>query len=578
MKVSDYIAKFIAKHSSHIFVGQGGNIIHLLDSCSKLKKITVIPSQNEQAAAIAADAYSRFNNKIGFTAVTSGPGMINLMQGIACSYFDSIPTFHFSGAVVTSQIRENKKIRQVGFQEMEVVDLVKPITKYAVLLKNKNMVRYELEKLLYMAKNGRPGPVLMDLPDDIQREFIDPKKLKKFKIPKIKKKKNIFESKFLNLLGKSKKPIVIYGNGIKVSNTEKELKDFIKLSKLPFLPTWACLDIIPGKSEYCAGSFGVAATRFGNFAVQNADLLIVLGSRLPTQVTGSNLKTFAPKAKKIIVDIDSAELNRTKGLKYDLKINLDLKIFFQRINNKIKPNQDYIFWAKNFKKWKDKYPVCQKIYFKEKKFVNPYVFIKKLSNLTGKNDILIPDASANLIWAMQAFEFNGQKIFTSLNHSPMGYSMPATVGAFYANKNKRITCIIGDCSMQMNIQELATISHFKIPAKIIVINNSGMSLIKQTQETWLKSSYVGVDNKSGLAMPNLLNIANAYEIETCTIKNNNEIEKKIKYLLSRKKPIYCEVLVSDKQRVVPKLESGRAIHDLSPLLSRKEMNLNMIND
>ena len=192
MKVSDYIAKFIAKHSSHIFVGQGGNIIHLLDSCSKLKKITVIPSQNEQAAAIAADAYSRFNNKIGFTAVTSGPGMINLMQGIACSYFDSIPTFHFSGAVVTSQIRENKKIRQVGFQEMEVVDLVKPITKYAVLLKNKNMVRYELEKLLYMAKNGRPGPVLMDLPDDIQREFIDPKKLKKFKIPKIKKKKKFF--------------------------------------------------------------------------------------------------------------------------------------------------------------------------------------------------------------------------------------------------------------------------------------------------------------------------------------------------------------------------------------------------
>ncbi len=576
MKVSDYIAKFIKKYSSHIFVGQGGNIIHVLDSCAKLRGLNVIPSQNEQGAAIAADAYSRFNNKIGFTAATSGPGMINLIQGIACSYFDSIPTIHFSGAVVTSQLRENKNIRQVGFQEMEVVDLVKPVTKYAVLLKNKNMIRYELEKLIYIATTGRPGPVLMDLPDDIQRANINPKKLKKFIKPKKKNKKFNFYKKFYNLIKHSKRPLVVFGNGIKVSKTEKELKKFIQLNKLPFIPTWACLDTLPGEKNYNAGSFGVAATRFGNLAIQNSDLLIVLGSRLPTQVTGSNLKSFAPRAKKIVVDIDNHELRRTKGLKIDMKINIDLKDFFSAINKKTISKTDYKDWVSNFIKWQKKYPVCEKKYSSQKNLVNSYVFMQKLTELTGKNDVLVPDASANLIWAMQSFKPNGQKIFTALNHSPMGYSMPALVGAYYANPKNRVICTIGDGSMQMNIQELETISHLKIPAKIFTINNKGYGLIKQTQETWLNSFYVGVDKKSGLGMPDLIKISKAYGIETCVIKNNQEIEKKIKYVLSRKNPIYCEVLVSEKQRVIPKLEFGKAIHELSPELSKKEMQENMI--
>lgn len=576
MKVSDYIAKFVKKYASHIFVGQGGNIIHVLDSCAKLKGLKVIPSQNEQGAAIAADAYSRFNNKIGFTAATSGPGMINLIQGIACSYFDSIPSVHFSGAVVTSQLRENKKIRQVGFQEMEVVDLVKPITKYAVLLKDKNMIRYELEKLVYIATSGRPGPVLMDLPDDIQRAEIHPNKLKKFIAPKKKVKSKKFLNKFISLLNKSKRPLVVYGNGIKVSKTENELKKFIKKSNLPFIPTWACLDIIPGKKNKHAGTFGVAATRFGNFAIQNSDLLIVLGSRLPTQVTGSNIKLFSPKSKKIVVDIDNHELNRKKGIRINLKINLDLKKFFSIINKKIKPKKENNDWILKFNKWKTKYPICERVYFSQKKFVNPYVFMKKLSDMTSNNDVIIPDASANLIWAMQSFEPNGQKIFTALNHSPMGYSMPAVVGAFYADPKKNIICTIGDGSMQMNIQELETISHLKIPAKIFTLNNNGYGLIKQTQETWLNSVYVGVDKKSGLGMPNLIKIAKAYGIETCVIHNNREIEKKIKYVLTRKTPIYCEILISEKQRVIPKLEFGRAIHDLSPLLDKKEIKKNML--
>ena len=577
MKLTDYIAEYISKIADNVFVGQGGNIIHVLDSLGKRKDIKIIPSQNEQGAAIAADAYSRFNEKkIGVTATTSGPGMLNLMQGIACSFFDSIPTVHFVGAVVTSQLRKNKKIRQIGFQEMEVVDIVKPITKYAVLLKDKNMIKYELEKMLYYAKEGRQGPVLMDLPDDLQRAYINPKKLKSFTPPKRLKKKVLFEKKFLNLIKNSKRPLIVVGHGINLSNTKKELYKFISKTGIPFSPSWATVDLFTSEDKLNAGTFGVAATRYGNFAIQNADLLISLGCRLNTQITGSNLKSFAPNAKKIVVDIDDNEFKKTNGLKYDLKINLNLKDFFKTINPKIKNKKNYSKWISNFRLWKLKYPIVQQEYYRQTKKCNPYVFFRSLSEQTGKNDVLIPDASANLIWAMQSFKVKGQKIFTALNHSPMGYSMPATIGAYLADKTKNVICTIGDGSMQMNIQELATISHFNLPIKIFVINNKGYGLIKQTQDTWLDSRRVGVDSRSGLAMPNLIKIANAYGIKTVEINNHKEMDKKLRGVLKSKFPVLCDVKVDEKQKVIPKLEFGREIQDLSPRLNQEEMNLNMI--
>ena len=577
MKLTDYIAEYISKIADNVFVGQGGNIIHVLDSLGKRKDIKIIPSQNEQGAAIAADAYSRFNEKkIGVTATTSGPGMLNLMQGIACSFFDSIPTVHFVGAVVTNQLRKNKKIRQIGFQEMEVVDIVKPITKYAVLLKDKNMIKYELEKMLYYAKEGRQGPVLMDLPDDLQRAYINPKKLKSFTPPKRLKKKVLFEKKFLNLIKNSKRPLIVVGHGINLSNTKKELYKFISKTGIPFSPSWATVDLFTSEDKLNAGTFGVAATRYGNFAIQNADLLISLGCRLNTQITGSNLKSFAPNAKKIVVDIDDNEFKKTNGLKYDLKINLNLKDFFKTINRKIKNKKNYSKWISNFRLWKLKYPIVQQEYYRQTKKCNPYVFFRSLSEQTGKNDVLIPDASANLIWAMQSFKVKGQKIFTALNHSPMGYSMPATIGAYLADKTKNVICTIGDGSMQMNIQELATISHFNLPIKIFVINNKGYGLIKQTQDTWLDSRRVGVDSRSGLAMPNLIKIANAYGIKTVEINNHKEMDKKLRGVLKSKFPVLCDVKVDEKQKVIPKLEFGREIQDLSPRLNQEEMNLNMI--
>ena len=573
IKVSDFIADFISKHTSTVFVGQGGSIIHILDSFKK-KKLKIIPSQNEQCATIAADAYSRISNKkIGVAAVTSGPGVINTLQGIACSYYDSISTLTITGQVVSNQLSKHKKIRQTGFQEMKVSKMVSSFTKYAVTLKNKNKIKYELEKLLYYANEGRKGPVLIDIPDDIQRSYINPKKLLAFTKPK-KKQVKFNKKKFIDLINNSKRPILILGNGINLSRTKDKVKKFINETKIPFLLTWATLDLFNHNHPQMLGTFGVAANRYGNFCIQNSDLIISLGCQLNNQLTGHDKKSFAKDARKIVVDVDQWEFKKKDLLKIDLKINLDLKYFFDCISiQKIRKNS-YKNWTNKNKKIQKSYPIIVNNLKKKIDKVNPYYFMRVLSEQSKSKDVLIPDASANLIWAYQSFKIEkNQKVFTALNHSPMGYSMPATIGAYMAKgkNSKNIICTIGDGSMAMNVQELATIKHFNLPIKIFVINNGGYGLIKQTQDTWLESRRVGVDPKSGLAIPNYLKIAKAYGLETLEIKNNNEVKKKINLALNLKKPVLCNVKVSNKQIVSPKLLSGMSLENMSPILPEKEI-------
>ncbi len=546
---------------------------------TKKKNLKNIPSQNEQGASLAADAYARLTGKIGFCVGTSGPGIINLLQGIACSYYDSIPTISFSGAVTLEAMKDRKKIRQAGFQQMDVVTMVKPFTKYAVLLKDPKKIKFELEKAIYLAVSGRPGPVVLDLPDDVQRAYISTKNLKSFK-PKNVKNSKINIKSFQNLLNKSKRPILIAGNGINLSKTGNQLISFLKKYNIPFVPTWATVDLFYDKkiNFLNAGIFGVAASRHGNFAVQNADLLICLGTRLNTQLTGSDPKSFAPKAKKIIVDIDKSEFQKTNKLKIDLKINSCLKNFFKNISKvKVDKSQKYSNWLDKINLWKKTYPVLKENKLKKFKFINPYEFMDNLSKVTKKNDIIIPDASANLIWTYQGYNFTKkQTMFTALNHSPMGYSVAASIGAQLAKKNSNVIAIIGDGSMPMNIQELQTIKNFNIPVKVFIMNNSGYGLIKQTQETWLKGNHVGVDAKSGLGLPDFKKVAKSYGLETSLIKNSKNLKNQIKKILSSKKTNICDVIVDSKFRVRPKLESGKPIDDMSPMLKRSEFKKNQL--
>jgi len=578
MKASDLIALKLSEYSDYVFSGQGGSVVHILDSLNRRDGIKVIPSQNEQGASLAADAYSRTSGKLGIVVTTSGPGAINALQGLACSYYDSIPALYVSGAPVRGALKKNKKLRQLGFQEMEIQEIVSSFTKYSTRITDVKKIFYEIDKCVFLAKEGRPGPCMIDLPDDIQRMETNVDEQEIFK-PEV--KKLIIDStkieKVIKMIEESKRPIFIIGNGIKISESEKNVEELLKISKVPYAPTWATFDMFKTDDPQNIGGFGVYATRHGNFAIQNSDLLVILGSRLSGTLIGSNPKLFAPKAKKIQIDIDPAELNEENGLKIDLKINCDIKEFLNILNNKDVKWQLNHSWLDKIKELKKKYPIIHKEYFNQKKLVNPYIFFDTLSNYTSENDIIIPDASANLVWAYQAYKVSKkQKIFTALNHSPMGYSVAAAIGAYLGSPKNNIIAIIGDGAMQMNIQELENIKSLKLPIKIFLINNGGYGMVKQTIDTWLDSRYVGCDENSGLSLPDFQKVSKSYGIECTEINNHNDLKEKIEQTLNYKGPLLCDVKLDPNEKIIPKVKAGSPIHNMLPVLSDDEIQSNMI--
>jgi acetolactate synthase I/II/III large subunit len=584
MKLSDYVADFLAKKGIKKTFGiTGGVIIHVFDSIGKHPDIDNICTQHEQGASIAADAYSRVNNNFGVSIATSGPGAMNLITGVGCSYFDSIPCMVITGQAPLSQLRGNSKSRQVGFQETDIVSMFKPITKYAVMVRDHKKIRYELEKAFYLANSDRPGPVLIDLPDDIQREEINPEELESFTPPI--KEKNIEKieqqiNETINLINNSERPLLILGNGIKLANMKERMKNLVEILNLPVVLTWATLDFFQHNHPLSVRDFGVTANRPGNFAVQNADLIIAIGTRLDTHETGSDLSTFAREAKRVVIDIDNSELEKyeERGLPIDIKINSDVKDFIDVLEKNISLVQrnDLSNWKDKIKSWKEKYPICLPEYSNQEP-INPYVFLDVLSDEAKEDDIIIPETGCNVAWGMQGWKVkSGQNLFTSYNNSPMGYGLPAAIGASLANNNKRVICIIGDGGLQMNIQELATAKKHNLPLKLFIMNNDGYGMIKQTQEMWLNSRFFGSAFESGLQKVDLIKIAQAYDIKTITIQTHEELKEKIKQVLDSDEPILCDVKINSNARIYPKLTFGKPIEDSSPLLSREEFNKEMI--
>ncbi|MDD5679112.1 MAG: thiamine pyrophosphate-binding protein [Kiritimatiellae bacterium] len=578
MKLSDYVADFLSKHTRHAFVGNGGCVVHVLDSIDKHKALKCIPCQNEQGASIAAEAYTRVSGKIGVAIATSGPGMINLMQGIACAYYDSIPTLFISGASPTAQLKGDSKVRQIGFQEMDVAGIVSPLAKYAVLITNPKKIRYELEKLIYTAYEGRPGPVMLDLPDDLQRAEVDPAQLEHFVAPKQDYKiDTVLVDEMLRLIKEANRPVVIAGGGIKLANAQRLCRNFLNKTEIPYASTWATIDMFLDNEPCLIGNFGISANRAGNFAVQNADLIISLGCRLDTHQTGSKAALFAPRAKKVMVDIDAYELNKKNGMQIDVKIQCDLKTFFTQINKMVIKIKDLSTWKARISKWRRSYPACPLENYKQSRKVNPYVFMNELSKQPQRDSVVITDTGATLTWTMQGYKIRyPQMLFSAFNHSPMGYALPASIGAQFAAPKRRVVCIIGDGGMQMNVQELETVEHNDLPIKIFVIDNGEYGIIKQTQDTWLNSRYVASDPSSGLGFPDICRVAKAYGIKTITIKTHKELVKQIRYALNYKGPILCDVKLKSGEKIIPKLEFGRPLEDLSPFLPKEELAENML--
>ena len=580
MNLSDYTLKFLEKKKvKKVFLITGGAISFMVDAFSRNKKIQYISVAHEQSAAMMADSYSRLGPNFSCTMVTSGPGATNLITGIACSYFDSIPSLHICGQVNTYEQQDGHKstakVRQVGFQETDIVNISKPITKYSYKLKDASEIRYVLEKAYHIATTGRPGPVLIDIPLNLQRVKIDPKKLKPYKT-KINKTNINFKtiiSKIENLLKKSKKPVIILGGGIKYGKAEINLINFLKIFKIPIVTTWSGVDLVDYNNECYIGNVGVYGSRAANFTVQNSDLILCLGTRLDTRITGGVPKSFARGAKKIVVDIDKFELNKKRGLKIDLKVELDIKIFFQeykKYKKEIIIKNDWLLRCKN---WKSKYPIILKEFYNIKKYVNPYVFMDSLSKTLNKKDVIIADDGGHLTWTIQSFKVKfGQKLFSAFGNSPMGYALPASIGASVVKNKSRIICIDGDGSIQINLQELHTIDKLQLPIKIFILNNDGYGIIKQFQELYLGKRYEA--SGKGVSNPDFKKISRAFNINYNLIKNHNEL-KSLDKIISSKKPEIIEVKLNNNQKITPKLQFGNPIEDLSPLLPRKEFNQNM---
>ena len=403
MNLSDYVLDFLEKKKvKEVFLITGGAISFMVDAFSRNRKVKYVSVAHEQAGAMMADSYSRLGPNFSCTMVTSGPGATNLITGIACSYFDSIPALHICGQVNTYEQQDShistKNVRQVGFQETDIVKISKPITKFSYKLKKASEIKYVLEKAYYFATSGRPGPVLIDIPMNLQREKINPKQLKSFQ-PKNEKKNTDSRkliSKIESLFQKARKPVLILGGGIKYGKAEKDLKKFLKYFQIPIVTTWSGVDLLDHRSNKYIGNIGVYGSRAANFAIQNSDLFLCLGSRLDTRITGGVPKTFARKAKKIVVDIDKNEIGKQRGLKIDVPIEMDVKYFFKEYLKYKKKNIIKKDWLIRCNDWKMKYPMVLKKYYQEKNNVNPYVFTNYLSEILNKKDIIIADDGGHL--------------------------------------------------------------------------------------------------------------------------------------------------------------------------------------
>jgi acetolactate synthase I/II/III large subunit len=634
MKLSDYLTEFLVSQGiKHVFQIIGGASVHMVDSIARNKNISYICTQHEQSAAIAAESYARMTKNLGCAMATSGPGMTNLITGIACAYFDSIPVIYITGQVNTFEAKGKRKVRQVGFQETDIVTMVKPITKYSVQITDPKKIRYVLEKAVHIAESDRPGPVLIDIPMDIQRADIDVKKLFSF-LPLNNKAGDAREGshtemyrsmgyssgrtrikiiKTLNLLLQSKRPVLIAGGAIRYADMATPFRKLVDLLGIPVVATWSGIDALPHDHPLYIGQIGVYGNRAANFAIQNSDLVISLGSRLDTRITGGKPETFARFAKKVIIDIDRHEIHKKRGLNPDIAIienvkyviptfikeYMNIKLGDAREGSRIAPQrippvggwsehetgyssgrtQKLIFfeWIKQTQTWKEKYPSVLPEWYKLKDKVNPYVFIKTLSTLLSDNAVTVTDCGANLTWTIQGFHVKeNQRLYSAMGNSPMGYSVSSAIGASFGLGKKEIICITGDGGLQLNIQELQTIFHYKIPLKIFILNNHSYGIIKQFQEMYFGGKYEGTTPETGYSVPDFLKIAKAYGIKTATIRNHKEMPSKIKHVLKHKGPVICDVIVPDDTKLIPKLEFGKPIEDLSPLLPRDEFEKNML--
>lgn len=584
MKLSDYVVSRLEEYVNHVFLLSGGGCIHLVDSLGK-SNIQLIPTLHEQAATIAAESYSQYTNKFGVALVTTGPGATNALTGVASAWLDSIPILLITGQVQNRDRVADKGVRQLGFQEIDSVSIYKPITKYAITVSDANTIKYHIDKAIHIATSGRPGPVLLDIPLDIQSAEIDVQNLEGYTPEDC-----FYDTSIINdvvvALKKAKRPILLVGNGVRLSNALPEFYEFIKKSNIPVLTTWKTLDVLEEEHPQYVGRPGGVGQRGANFNQQNSDFILVIGARLDHGQLAYQPKYFAREAVKCIVDIDKNEINKL-GIEIEYPIEMDAGLFLKELNKKISKLdvEEWLIYCKNLHK---KYPVILPEYLDETKpQVNNYAFIEYLSEIIPENSLLIPGSSgACSEVTMQSFKNKkGTRVYNSEGLGSMGFGIASAIGGCLASENKQTFCIEGDGGFFMNIQELELVYRYQLPIKFFVLNNNGYGSIRTTQNTHFDGKLVVSDPRSGLTLPSIKLNANAYKIPYFKIDNQKNLRNKLKDIIDISGPLICEIIIDEDHKTQPKASAykkddgsfaTKPMEDLFPFLDRKEFLKNLL--
>ena len=591
IKLSDYIARRLKEYYNikHVFMVSGGGAMHLNDSLGRYIPYTA--NHHEQASALCAEGFARVKQELVVVNVTTGPGGLNCLNGVFGAWTDSVPVLYISGQVKRTTMMESYPelseypLRQLGDQEVDIVSIVKPITKYAITVKNPNDIKYCLDKAIYEATNGRKGPVWINIPIDVQASIINEDNLKDF-IPEPQIKYNLKINDVIKKLKSAQRPVIIAGHGIRLSNMIQDFYCLVDKLKIPVLTTFNSFDIMPDSNEYYIGRIGTVGQRAGNFVLQNSDLLLCLGTRNNIRQVSYNWKNFGEQAYKIVVDIDEGELNKPLVIP-DLKIQADLKEFIPELLKKTSSfikNEEWLSFCKNLKTKYSFKNHPEQIQKKDK--VNPYHFTYELTKALNEGDLFIMANGSSCVCPFQnAVVKKNQRYILNSGNASMGFALPAAIGAYYSsNKNSNIVCLEGDGSIMMNLQELQTIAYNKLPIKIFVINNNGYSSIRQTQRNFFEGRMTASGINSGVSVPNFYRVAKAFDIKAFKITKPDQILDIIKSVLDYDGPALCEVMTEQEYAFLPKLSSKKldngtmispSLEDMFPFLNREEFSQNM---
>lgn len=590
MRVADYVFDFIARQGvDHVFFLPGGGAMHLNNALYRQPKLTAVSMLHEQGAAIAAEGYARTSGRFGACLTTSGPGATNAITGLAGAWFESTPVMFVSGQVKRADLKGNTGLRQLGTQELDIVSVVTPISKYAVCLLDPLQVRYELEKALHIMLSGRKGPVWIDIPLDVQATEINPDELPGY-VPDASTARALPDATQLAALAErlqsAERPVLLVGNGIHGAGAEPAMRRLVEQLGIPTMTTWIAADLLEYEHPLYFGRCGTVASRGANFTVQNADLVIAIGCRMDFSITGFNRAHFARAAEIVVVDIDPAEIEKLGDMP-DQSFVCDAGAFIEGLLARTEGQTfDYSPWRERCTGWKNKYPVVLPEYHEKQGFVNSYVFTEMLCDALQGSDMIIPGssgASIDTFWVSARLK-RGQRAVATGGLGSMGYGLPAAIGGCLGAGKRRTISVDGDGGFVMNIQELEVARRLQLPIKYFVLNNNGYASIRASQSGYFKQT-IGCDPVSGLTLPDIGALAESFGLPVLRVSDQSLLPGVIEQALAMPGPVVCEVMVQPDQAIGPRITSrighngvmvSSPLEDLFPFLERDELAANML--